>query len=45
MLAAEYGTPDTVRILLEHGADVHTKDKDGKLHTFISVYIISKNAL
>ena len=36
---------DTVRILLEHGADVNTKDKDGKLHTSIIVNIIPINAL
>ena len=29
---------DTVRILLEHGADVNTKDKSGKLHT-LSQYL------
>ena len=33
-----YGIGDetaTVRILLEHGADVNTKDGDGELHTII----------
>ena len=35
MGAAQYGTPDTVMILLEHGADINTKDKSGKLHTII----------
>ena len=46
MLAAMRGNPDKVRILLEHGAEVNTKDKDGKLYTIIvtisihlSVYI------
>ena len=43
MWAAEsYGTPDTVRILLEHGADINAKDKSGKLHTInvtISIYL------
>ena len=27
--------PDTVRILLEHGADVNTKDVEGELHSII----------
>ena len=26
---------DIVRILLEHGADINTKDNQGKLHTII----------
>ena len=46
MLAAMRGRTETVKILLEHGAAVNTKDKDGKLHTIIvtisihlSVYI------
>ena len=42
MSAAQYGTPDSVRILLEHGADINTKDKSGKLHTIIvllSIYL------
>ena len=26
---------DIVRILLEHGADINAKDKQGKLHTII----------
>ena len=33
-----YGIGDetaSVRILLEHGADVNTKDGDGELHTII----------
>ena len=41
MLAAQsFGTPDTVRILLEHGADINTKDKSGKLNTniYLCVY-------
>ena len=33
--AALSGNPDTVKILLEHGADVKTKNKYGKLHTII----------
>ena len=37
MKAAEYDITDTVRILLEHGADVNTKDNNGKFHKFISV--------
>ena len=39
-----WGT-DVVRFLLDHGADVNTKDTNGKLHTFISVYIILINTL
>ena len=35
MNAALSGNPDTVSILLEHGADINTKDKYGKLHTII----------
>ena len=31
------GYTDIVRILLEHGADINTKDKNGKLHKLISV--------
>ena len=44
MYAAKSGNTDTVRILLEHGADINTKDNNGKLHKFISVYIIHINA-
>ena len=29
MLAVESGNTDTVKILLEHGANVNTKDYDG----------------
>ena len=29
MYAAENGNTDTVKILLEHGADVNTKDNSG----------------
>ena len=29
MNAARSGNTDTVKILLEHGAEVNTKDKDG----------------
>ena len=32
------GNTDTVRILLEHGADINAKDEDGELHT-ISQYL------
>ena len=32
MWAAQYGTPDTVKILLEHGADVNTQNGWGELH-------------
>ena len=35
MKAAEYDNTDTVRILLEHGADVNTKNNWGELHTII----------
>ena len=35
MLAAKRGITDTVRILLEHGADVNTEDKSGMLYTII----------
>ena len=31
---------EIVKILLEHGADVNTKDKDGKLHTIIVTIFI-----
>ena len=31
MYAAMFGNTDTVRILLEHGADVNAKDVYGKL--------------
>ena len=37
-IAAEEGNTDRVRILLEHGADVNTKDERGKLHT-LSQYL------
>ena len=40
MLAAMRGNPDKVRILLEHGAEVNTKDKYGKLHTIIVTIFI-----
>ncbi len=35
MYAAEYGTTDIARILLEHGADINAKNKYGKLQTII----------
>ena len=35
MLAAQNGFIDVVRILLEHGADVNTKDEIGELHSII----------
>ena len=35
MRAVEMGHTDTVRILLEHGADVNTKNIHGELHTII----------
>ena len=34
MNAAQFGNIDTVRILLEHGADINTKDKIGKIFIF-----------
>ena len=44
MWAAKEGNTDTVRILLEHGADINTKDNSGKLNKFLCVYIIPINA-
>ncbi len=35
MWAVESGNIDTVRILLEHGADINTKNEHGKFHTSI----------
>ena len=32
MMAAESGNTDTLRIILEYGADVNTQDVYGKLH-------------
>ena len=29
MYAAQYGNTETIRLLLEHGADVNNKDNDG----------------
>ena len=40
MEAAMWGKSDTVKILLEHGAEVNTKDKYGKLHTIIVTIFI-----
>ena len=40
MKAAMRGRTETVKILLEHGADINTKDKDGKLHTIIVTIFI-----
>ena len=37
MNAAKWGTTDTVRVLLEHGADVNSKDENGKLCTIIVI--------
>ena len=40
MYAAEkYRKTDIVRILLEYGADVNTKDKDGQLYNIITLYL------
>ena len=36
MKAAEMGYIDTVRILLEHGANIKAKNEQGNLHTFIN---------
>ena len=44
-MAANLWQTEAVRFLLDHGADVNTKDTNGKLHTFISVYIILINTL
>ena len=33
MWAVESGNIDTVRIILEHGADINAKNEHGKLHT------------
>ena len=35
MKAAEMGYTKSVRILLEHGADVNSKDESGELYTII----------
>ena len=35
MKAAQMGYIESVRILLEHGADVNSKDESGKLYTII----------
>ena len=40
MWAAKEGNTDTVRILLEHGADVKAKDASGKLLTIIVTIIL-----
>ena len=34
-MAAKVGSTKTVRILLEHGADVNSKDENGELNTII----------
>ena len=39
MYAAKRGNTDTVKILLEHGADVNNKDKDGQLDNFLKLNI------
>ena len=41
MWAAMNGNTETVRILLEYGADVNHKDDGGKLHNIIIPYIVS----
>ena len=38
MCAAKGGLPDTVRILLEHGADVNAQNSWGELHKSLSNY-------
>ncbi len=38
MYAAKRGLPDTVRILLDHGADVNTQNSWGELHKSLSNY-------
>ena len=35
IMAAKVGSTKTVRILLEHGADVNSKDENGELNTII----------
>ncbi len=35
--AAAYCNTETVKILLEYGADVNTKNQEGKLHTITSI--------
>ena len=35
MYAAQSGNTETVKILLEHGAEVNSKDKDGQLQNII----------
>ena len=42
MKAAESGNTDTVRIILEHGADVNAKDVYGKLHILSQYLYIHK---
>ena len=42
MMAAESGNTDTVRIILEHGADVNAKDVYGKLHILSQYLYIHK---
>ncbi len=37
MTAALYGNTETEKILLEHRADVNTKNQEGKLHTITSI--------
>ena len=38
MIAAQYGNTDTVKILLEHGADVNIQDDYSLLITWYSYY-------
>ena len=40
MKAPEFDKAATVKILLEHGADVNTKDELGKLHTIVVTFFI-----
>ena len=42
MYAAQYGETETVKILLEHGADINTKDDTGQIHIlldYIPIYV------
>ena len=39
MYAAQHGSTDKVRILLEHGADVNTKSSRGELHFTVTIIL------
>ena len=39
MWAVESGNIDTVRIILEHGADINAKNEHGKLHTITLLFL------